>query len=103
MRSILERLMSWYQAHCDGYWEHDFGVSIDSCDNPGWWVKIDLTGTSLRGVVFPPVTRGDTESLDPAPPWLHCYVKDGVFHGIGDATTLEEILEIFLNWAQVEP
>lgn len=98
--TTLGRLMSWYRQHCDGEWENDYGVSVQSCDNPGWWVKVDVVGTELEGKPFTVVARGDVNSLDPKPPWLHCYVADRIFHGLGDSTTLEEILEIFLNWAE---
>ena len=50
--SALARLQRWYAARCDGTWEHQHGISITSCDNPGWWVKIALAGTPLRGVAF---------------------------------------------------
>jgi hypothetical protein len=32
---LLEWLMRWYAAHCDGEWEHTYGVVIDTLDNPG--------------------------------------------------------------------
>ena len=51
----LPRLIKWFTQHCDGEWENDHGISIESCDNPGWWVKIDLKGTDLESRVFEPV------------------------------------------------
>ncbi|MFT5930929.1 MAG: hypothetical protein ACI93G_000001, partial [Hyphomonas sp.] len=38
----------WYQSQCDGDWEHSFGLKIESLDNPGWSVHVDLEGTSLE-------------------------------------------------------
>ena len=99
----LQRLQAWFEKHCDGEWEHHHGVSIRSCDNPGWWVKIDLAGTRLEGQSFTPLQRGKVASLDPRPPWLHCFVEGGVFNGAGDPSTLEEILEAFLAWAEAGP
>ena len=29
-------LQGWYMAHCDDDWEHSFGVTIETIDNPGW-------------------------------------------------------------------
>jgi hypothetical protein len=92
--------MDWYGAQCNGEWENRYGVSIQSCDNPGWWVKIDLADTLLETRSFAPVKRGEVESLDPQPPWLRCYIEDGVFNGAGDPSTLEEILRVFLDWAE---
>lgn len=96
----LTRIQGWFESQCDGDWEHHRGISIRSCDNPGWWVKVDLTGTPLEAKKFESILRGDPSSLDPKPPWLRCYVEDGVFNGAGDPTTLGEILEVFLNWAE---
>jgi hypothetical protein len=36
----FSELQDWYAAHCNGEWEHQHGVVIESLDNPGWWVKI---------------------------------------------------------------
>jgi len=95
----IHDLQRWFQAQCDGEWEHRHGITIRSTDNPGWWVTIDLQGTPLASRPFTPILRGDAASLDPQPPWLHCQVKDGVFHGAGDAGKLDEIIRIFLAWA----
>jgi len=48
-------LQSWYQGNCDGDWEHQFGIQIETLDNPGWLVKINLEGTLQEGVDFPAV------------------------------------------------
>lgn len=94
----LQRLQAWFERQCDGDWEHHSGISIQSCDNPGWWVKIDLSGTLLEERSFTPVQRGEAKGMESQPPWLSCYVEKGIFNGAGDATALEEILEIFLSW-----
>lgn len=38
----LER---WYKFNCNGDWEHYYGVSMISLDNPGWQITIDLKNT----------------------------------------------------------
>jgi hypothetical protein len=97
----ITRLQAWYEKHCDETWENDYGVLIESTDNPGWWVKIDLYGTELQHKSFPEVTHGDASGLNPQPPWMRCYVDEkGVFNGGGDPTTLHEILDTFLRWAE---
>ncbi|MCM2498968.1 immunity 53 family protein [Neorhizobium galegae] len=45
---VLDWFGRWYEAQCDGAWEHGFGASIDTLDNPGWSLKIDLAGTDTR-------------------------------------------------------
>ena len=34
-------LDEWYQRKCNGEWEHRWGFTITTCDNPGWWAKFD--------------------------------------------------------------
>jgi len=45
----LEWLEQWYAAQCVGDWAEDRGVKIDTLDNPGWLLKVDLRGTDLEG------------------------------------------------------
>ena len=45
---MLERLQRWYLYRCDGDWEHSFGITIETLDNPGWMVTIDLQDTEWQ-------------------------------------------------------
>ena len=97
----LARLQAWYKRQCNGDWEHSSGVRIDSCDNPGWWVKINLPGTPLENRGFTEVAEGvDSGRFALGPRWLSCHVDQNTWHGAGDETKLEPILEIFLAWAE---
>jgi hypothetical protein len=111
----ITRLQEWYASQCNGEWEHGHGISITSCDNPGWWVKIDLAGTSLETKAFAPVARNaDPEQMariagglepdrcDRGGDWMLCETKNKVFEGAGDPETLQTILETFSNWATHE-
>jgi hypothetical protein len=49
----ITRLQMWYLGQCDGSWEHQFGVRIETLDNPGWSVTIDLDGTEYANARFP--------------------------------------------------
>ncbi len=95
----LARLQKWYQSQCNDEWEHRYGVRLDSLDNPGWWLKIDLVGTPLEGRAFSKVERGNGESKGD---WISCSIQDGQFHGAGGSFNLGEILRIFLDWAEGE-
>ena len=44
---VLTWIEGWYTAQTDGDWEHQFGLRIDTLDNPGWSVAIDVTETDL--------------------------------------------------------
>jgi hypothetical protein len=95
MAGELEELQAWYERQCDGDWEHDYGVTIGTLDNPGWRVEINLVGTPLERRAFPAVV-----DLAPAREWLHCEVADGKFRGNGGAPMLGPILRLFLDWAR---
>ena len=94
----LAQVQSWYADHCNGEWEHVHGVTIESLDNPGWRVRIDLKGTTLERRPFVPIRRPE-----PDPEWIVCEVADGRFEGAGGPYMLEEILQRFLQWAGAPP
>jgi hypothetical protein len=45
-------LQSWYVAQCNGDWEHSYGIAIDTLDNPGWSVTIDVARTALDPTTY---------------------------------------------------
>ncbi|MBP5786221.1 MAG: immunity 53 family protein [Kiritimatiellae bacterium] len=97
---ILKEIQEWFQNQCDGEWEHARRITLESCDNPGWWLKIDLQGTNLENKEFKEIKTGDFSVNMPEPPWIHLYVENGVFNGAGDVMQLKNILRYFLDWAQ---
>jgi len=95
----LQQLQDWYRSQCDGAWEHTFGLRIETLDNPGWSVRIDLTGTELETKPFAPVSHGiDGGSHEDGDDWLVCRIEKNTFEGFGDPGKLETILETFLKW-----
>ena len=92
---VLGDLQKWYAANCNGGWEHYFGVVIETLDNPGWLLKIDLEETTLDGKHYQGFRRDLSEEQ-----WIYCRVEDNKFIGIGDETQLEEIIKLFLSWAK---
>ena len=86
---------------CNGEWEHHYGVHIETLDNPGWHVRINLTGTRLQNQTFKKIEYGtDSESNPIDPQWMSCFVKQMTFHGYAGSKQLEEILNHFLDWAE---
>jgi len=92
--AALTQLQRWYSAQCDGDWEHDLGVRIETLDNPGWMVKINLKDTLLEAVEF-----SEVRQIEDDREWLDCRVTDGEFRGAGGPHMLGAILEIFVRWA----
>ena len=91
----LQELQQWYQSQCDGDWEHSYGVKIDTLDNPGWSVTIELTDTELADRPFT-----DMQRLEHGTDWIHCRVRDRKFEGHGGPFMLEEIIGVFLAWVK---
>lgn len=92
---VLNWLIEWYKSNCDGDWEHSYGIKIETLDNPGWLVKIDLSETKLEDKEFKSI-----KVLNNKDDWLFGKVKDNIFHGIGDIYKLEKILELFKRWGE---
>jgi hypothetical protein len=92
--TTLCRLQKWYAAHCDGDWEHSWGVKIDTLDNPGWSIFIDLHDTELEKVSFMGL------KVDHPTGWMFCEVKGGQFLGRCGPEKLESMIEVFLKWAE---
>jgi hypothetical protein len=94
---LLEALQEWYCSQCDGDWEHEFGMTIETLDNPGWEVSIALAETPLEGRAFTPVKRPQGGE-----DWISCRVEGSTFRGSGGALNLAEIIRIFLDWMRAE-
>jgi len=92
--SVLKWIEKWYQSNCGADWEHVYGVKIETLDNPGWKVSIDLADTPLKGKVFEKV------DVDNGDDWIMCRAVNDIFDGAGDPFKLEEILKIFKEWAE---
>ena len=91
---LLNRLQDWYQVHCDGDWEHSYGVKIDTLDNPGWRLTIDVAETLLEDVDFTPICVSESDF------WIDCKKVNGSFVGTGGPDSLEKLLSVFLEWAE---
>ncbi len=90
MASVVTHLQKWYANQCDGNWEHDYSIKIETLDNPGWIVKIDLGDTPSQGLVL------RTGLIEKSPEdWYSISFEGDRFVGIGDPAKLEFILEFF--------
>lgn len=91
---VFSQLTTWYAAHCNGDWEHQYGVRIETIDNPGWKLSINLSETELADLPFDDqeIERTDTD-------WIHCRVLDGTFDGHCGPKNLNELVAVFLAWS----
>ena len=90
----LNAMQEWYAGCCDGDWEHTYGIRIETLDNPGWMVDIDLIDTPLEGRQFKPLILERSEN-----DWLNCQVVADTFKCSGGPRNLGEILRVFHDWA----
>lgn len=93
---IIKRLGNWYASMCNDDWEHTYGVSIGNIDNPGWFLKVELQDTYLYEEYFAEIIIQREDEDD----WVNCKVVEGMFQGFGGPINLEELLCIFLDWAE---
>ena len=93
--TAVHRLTQWYTKQCNGDWEHSYGFVIDTLDNPGVSVCIDLRETQLESVPF----EEKTEKYESADEWIICMRTAERFEGRGAPCRLEDIIEEFLRWA----
>lgn len=99
----IQWLQSWYQAQCNNDWEHQYGVRIETLDNPGWKVAIDLFATPLQDVQMPAVgelSPINHSGLEGGHNWLVCTVEANRFVGAGGPTSLLTICAVFQEWAE---
>jgi hypothetical protein len=87
---MIDWLENWYSENCDGNWEHDFGIKINTLDNPGWEVIIDLTDT---GKILPDEEwrMFEINSND----WYGYKIKNNTFNAAGDPKKLNLLLNLF--------
>ncbi len=86
------KLQDWYKERCDGEWEQQFGINIETIDNPGWLVTIDLEGTEWEKLVVPTFKNYLDED-----DFFFYEVANKKFMGSGDPNKLPAILNGFFQ------
>jgi hypothetical protein len=89
----LSLLQEWYSTQCNGYWEHQWGVKIDTLDNPGWMLEIDLieTRAAQRALERNRIERSEHD-------WIEYWVESKKFKAAMGPRNLAEAVRIFHNW-----
>lgn len=91
----LSKLMSWYISHCDGEWEHHHRISLETLDNPGWILKVNLVGSDLEGVTMPVLSEDDEDAENS--PWIDCRIENQRFVGASDPAQLPRLISVFAS------
>lgn len=87
---MLDWIQNWYNEQCDGNWEHDHGIKIETLDNPGWNVEIDFNYTNLNieNRNWKLYEKSDND-------WLGFSIHNNIFSASGDTFKLNILIEIF--------
>lgn len=88
--NILEWIQNWYKTECNEDWEHTYGIRIETVDNPGWFLQIDLKETDYVDIV------ADTGLIEYGEhDWYIIKIEDSVYKASGDPSKLEFLLTKF--------
>lgn len=88
-------LQQFYLSQCEGDWEHSYGIRIETLDNPGWQISIDLADTPYEGKLFNEFQHLRTEN-----DWIDCRIEGTVFRGFCGPANLSETVAVFRDWVE---
>ncbi len=94
---ILKWLENWYNSNCNGDWEHSYGITIETIDNPGWHIKIDLKNTPLEKKIINYELKENNETDQ-----YGFKVENSEFIATGDVHKLSFLLELFKKLIEEE-
>ncbi|MEM7247389.1 MAG: immunity 53 family protein [Acidobacteriota bacterium] len=95
--STVTELQEWFARQCDGEWEKGGGIVIESLENPGWSVTVDIVGTPLARRNF----KTFRDNYDHDTDWLICRMKEDCFEAACGPLRLEDVLEKLLEWCRL--
>lgn len=87
---MINWIQNWFQNQCNSDWEHDYGIKIETLDNPGWSIEIDLNDTNLN--ICPQEWRLVEISNTN---WIGYKVDNNIYFASGDTKKLELLILIF--------
>ena len=92
----LAAIIDWYVTQCDESWEHQYGIKLETLDNPGWLLIVDLIHTDLQGCSMPELCEGCSPDANPVSPrWIHCSVQENQFRGACDPNQVARLFRVF--------
>lgn len=96
-------IIEWYQSHCDDSWEDQYGVRLETLDNPGWLLTVDLIHTDLQGRTMTEVREGIAPEEHPVSPrWIHCFVRENQFRGACDPAQVARLFQTFSQFQRAK-
>lgn len=95
MNHLLDWIQNWFFKQCNGDWEHQYGITIETVDNPGWYIVINLNDTICQNRDFTMIEM-DNGEMD----WYFCLTKNNNFEASCSPKHLNTVLKHFKNWAE---
>ena len=96
MNDLIKELEAWYHEQCDGDREHGSGVRVETLDNPGWHLQVNLEGTALESIPFAE-QKVDCEHESN---WIICARQGNTFDAAGGPRRLGDMIGVFLAWVK---
>jgi len=93
MTDLITRIQSWYKTNCNGDWEHSYGLSLSTLDNPGWSLTIALQETALEKLDF----NREYQSKENEHDWYFIRVVNREINIACSPDNLSQVLQIFLD------
>lgn len=93
----LKWLYNWYNKNCNGFWEHHYGIKIETIDNPGRAITIDTESSTeeLKNMSWKIFEKAPTD-------WYGYKVEEKKFEASGDPSKLEFLINLFKNTIESE-
>ena len=96
MTDTLQRLQAFYVSQCNGDWEHSYGITIESLDNPGWIVRVSISETRFEAL---DIAEHRERSNDD---WIHIATKADSHHKFVECAcgpqNLTEAIDLVLSY-----
>lgn len=89
-------LCEWYSNNCDGDWEHQNGVVIETIDNPGWNIIINIK-SNLGKIEDIPWIHYEVDVND----WMGYKIENKRFEASGDASKLNLLIGLFREFIEI--
>jgi hypothetical protein len=93
----LSALENWYANQCNGMWEHEYGVRIDTLDNPGWRVHVSLRETKKQDATLAVLKLARSQD-----DWISYWTEKQEFQFACGPKNLSEAIDIFVRWFESE-
>lgn len=92
----MDWLSHWYTSQCDGDWEHGYGITIETLDNPGWSITVDIDLLPVGDLEPIPWQYFENNEND----WYGFKAEDDKFEASGDPTKLSFIISLFKDFVE---